>query len=339
MKKQILTYALLVLTAITYAQSVGINTNTPDTSAALDVASTTQGMLVPRMFEAQRTAIGTPATGLLVYQTDATAGFYFYNGTAWASLNSGAASVATDNTTLEGNGTTATPIKIKNAGVTTAQMAPSATNGQVLTTTAGNVAWETPSAGGGGGITQVTKAVKDGMTSAALNTLVYQTDEFKGIYAKETDGWRSQSGDTPILFINVGNIGNGPYTGNIYQLNASHHTIYVEGEWDALPFDLFTLPLANTCKGRKYTFIILTKHDSQVGWGQPWEENGYGVNFSNSDAYIRLDKKPTDTMPNRKISLIPTHRQFTVQSDGTDWREIENDKGNPEYFKTIGSDE
>ena len=68
------------------AQGMAINTTgaTANTSAILDVSSTTQGMLVPRMTAAQRTAItvGSTQTGLLVYQTDGTAGFYFYNGTA-----------------------------------------------------------------------------------------------------------------------------------------------------------------------------------------------------------------------------------------------------------------
>jgi len=48
------------------AQSVGINTTSPDASAALDVTSTTQGILVPRLTTAQRTAVSGPATGLLV---------------------------------------------------------------------------------------------------------------------------------------------------------------------------------------------------------------------------------------------------------------------------------
>jgi hypothetical protein len=71
------------------AQNVAINTDgsAAATSAILDVKSTTQGMLVPRMTQAQRTAIGTPATGLLVYQTDATEGFYFRSASGWVSLN------------------------------------------------------------------------------------------------------------------------------------------------------------------------------------------------------------------------------------------------------------
>lgn len=51
----------------------------PDPSAMLDVSSTTKGMLIPRMTEAQRVAIATPAVGLIVYQTDQTKGFYFWD--------------------------------------------------------------------------------------------------------------------------------------------------------------------------------------------------------------------------------------------------------------------
>ena len=65
---------------------VGIGTNTPSPSAQLDVASTERGFLPPRMTSAQRDLIATPATGLLIFQTDNTPGYYFYNGTAWVSL-------------------------------------------------------------------------------------------------------------------------------------------------------------------------------------------------------------------------------------------------------------
>ncbi|MCP4001954.1 MAG: hypothetical protein GY727_13680, partial [Gammaproteobacteria bacterium] len=88
MKARILTTALLLLSLGLFAQ-VGINTDgsSPDTSALLDVKSTTKGMLIPRMDSTQRVDISSPATGLLVYQTDGTDGFYFYSGTAWLSLN------------------------------------------------------------------------------------------------------------------------------------------------------------------------------------------------------------------------------------------------------------
>lgn len=56
---------------------------TIDNSAQLQVDSTTQGFLPPRMTNAQRTAIGTPAVGLMVYCTDAVEGLYIYKSTGW----------------------------------------------------------------------------------------------------------------------------------------------------------------------------------------------------------------------------------------------------------------
>ena len=74
--------AAVLFTATTFAQ-VGINNENPDASAALDITSTTGGLLIPRMTETQRDAINPAATGLMIYQTDGTAGFYYYNGSSW----------------------------------------------------------------------------------------------------------------------------------------------------------------------------------------------------------------------------------------------------------------
>jgi hypothetical protein len=73
---------LVLITVNTHAQ-VAIGTPTPDVSAQLDIASITKGLLMPRMTAAQRIAIVTPATGLLVYQTDVTAGIYVFSGGVW----------------------------------------------------------------------------------------------------------------------------------------------------------------------------------------------------------------------------------------------------------------
>ena len=83
--KKITLIALMLFTALGYAQ-VGINTNNPDASSALEIESTTGGILIPRLTETQRDAISSPATGLMIYQTDGTAGFYYYNGSSWANV-------------------------------------------------------------------------------------------------------------------------------------------------------------------------------------------------------------------------------------------------------------
>lgn len=85
----------LALSSGIFAQSVGINSNgsAPDGSAMLDVSSTTKGFLVPRMDATQRGSIPSPATGLLIYQTDGTDGYYYNSGTpaspSWIQLFSG----------------------------------------------------------------------------------------------------------------------------------------------------------------------------------------------------------------------------------------------------------
>jgi hypothetical protein len=59
------------------------NVSSPDASAALQADSTTQGFLPPRMTNAQRAAIVTPAVGLMVYCTDVVEGLYVYKSTGW----------------------------------------------------------------------------------------------------------------------------------------------------------------------------------------------------------------------------------------------------------------
>jgi hypothetical protein len=88
--KQFFTFlAAVLLTATTQAQ-VGIGTTTPDASSALDITSTTKGLLIPRMTNAQLQAISNPAPGLLVFVTDFNKGeFLFFNGMEWGSFASG----------------------------------------------------------------------------------------------------------------------------------------------------------------------------------------------------------------------------------------------------------
>ena len=65
---------------------VGINTTTPDPSSMLDIQSTAKGLLIPRMTLVERNNIPSPAQGLMVYQTDNTPGFYYYNGSTWSAI-------------------------------------------------------------------------------------------------------------------------------------------------------------------------------------------------------------------------------------------------------------
>jgi len=87
MKKLLLFAAVIAVSFTTFAQ-VGIGTTTPNASAALDITSTTSGLLPPRMTQVQRNAIATPAAGLIVYCTNCGANgeLQFYNGTSWVNM-------------------------------------------------------------------------------------------------------------------------------------------------------------------------------------------------------------------------------------------------------------
>jgi hypothetical protein len=68
------------------AGSIGIGASTINASAQLQVDSTIRGFLPPRMTLAQRTAIASPATGLIVYQTDGVEGLWLRTSTGWVEL-------------------------------------------------------------------------------------------------------------------------------------------------------------------------------------------------------------------------------------------------------------
>ncbi len=95
--KKIITFALALSCGAALAQkseNVGIGTTKPDPSALLDLNSTSKGLLLPRMNQAQRDAIKNPAAGLIIFQTDQVVGTYTFDGTTWQPSNARTADVS-----------------------------------------------------------------------------------------------------------------------------------------------------------------------------------------------------------------------------------------------------
>ncbi len=79
---------IIVLQSINAQQNIGIGTTSPDSNAILDIASTSKGILIPRMSTTQRTQINNPVVGLLVFDTD-TESFWFKETAGWTELKDG----------------------------------------------------------------------------------------------------------------------------------------------------------------------------------------------------------------------------------------------------------
>ncbi len=86
MKKLLSIAFLTACSCAAFSQNIAINESgaQPDTSAMLDISSTTKGLLIPRMTKAEKNAIPLPGSGLLVYQTAPdSVGFHYFDGANW----------------------------------------------------------------------------------------------------------------------------------------------------------------------------------------------------------------------------------------------------------------
>ena len=87
MKKVTAFLASICLVLAAFSQSVAINNegSLPHPSAVLDISSINKGILVPRMNSAERSAISSAATGLIVFD-NTTSSFWFKSATNWVEL-------------------------------------------------------------------------------------------------------------------------------------------------------------------------------------------------------------------------------------------------------------
>lgn len=91
--KKVLFSAALLTTALAAAQNTGIGTTKPEASAKLEVASSNQGVLMPRLALSSTTVaapVVAPVNGLTVFNTatagDVTPGYYYWNANKWVKI-------------------------------------------------------------------------------------------------------------------------------------------------------------------------------------------------------------------------------------------------------------
>lgn len=72
--------------SLTATTKTTIGSESDISCALLQMASTTQGVLFPRMTNTQRTSISSPVAGLMVYCTDSPEGLFIYKSTGWVQI-------------------------------------------------------------------------------------------------------------------------------------------------------------------------------------------------------------------------------------------------------------
>lgn len=152
-------FFLILFPLIGFTQ-VGINTTTPDASSMLDITSTDKGVLIPRISIPNLNAsapITSPATSLMVYNTNVTTGvgFYYWDGTKWTPFSGGTShwtkvgnDIYNNNTGNVGVGTTtpSTKFHIENIGSASSLLNQNfETNSIAPCTTGGSANWATQS--------------------------------------------------------------------------------------------------------------------------------------------------------------------------------------------------
>lgn len=79
-----------ILISIFAKAQVGIGTTSPNITSILDISSSTNGILIPRLTSAQRNSIVSPAQSLLVYDNDVDLYYYFsVSNNSWTAINVG----------------------------------------------------------------------------------------------------------------------------------------------------------------------------------------------------------------------------------------------------------
>jgi hypothetical protein len=306
-----------------FTGAVAIGTTTPASSAVLDITSSSQGLLLPRLTYVQKTAISSPVAGLILFCSDCgTSGeMQLYNGTSFVNMIGSPGQFALPGITS----TTAI------SGITTS----SATSGGVITSdggatvTARGIVWGTSTAPTVALATKTTNGTGVGTFTSSMTGLTsgvtyyvraYATNSVGTKYGSEISFNTSQAVATLAATTTVSAIGSTTATsgGNITYNGGA--TVTVSGiVWSTTsnPTIALTTKTTNGAANGAYTITMTGLTPGTLYYVRSYATNSVGTNYGAQTSFTTLNT-PTITATASATSITSSTATTggTITADG-----------------------
>ena len=306
-----------------FTGSVAIGTSIPAASAALDITSTTQGLLLPRLTYVQKTAISNPVAGLILFCSDCgTNGeMQLYNGTSFVNMigNAGQFAMPGISSTTAISGITTS--SANSGGVINSDGGAAVTARGIVwgTTTAPTIALATKTTNGTG-VGTFTSSMSGLTAGVTYYVRAYATNSVGTKYGSEISFNTSQAVATLAATTTVSAIGSTTATsgGNITYNGGA--TVTVSGiVWSttSTPTIAVSTKTTNGAANGAYTSSMTNLTPGTLYYVRSYATNSVGTNYGAQTSFTTLNT-PTISATASAISITSSTATIggTITADG-----------------------
>ena len=303
-----------------FTGAVAIGTTTPASSAVLDITSTSQGLLLPRLTYVQKTAISSPVAGLILFCSDCgTSGeMQLYNGTSFVNMIGATAQFAMPTITSTTAISAITTSSASSGGVINSDGGAAVTaRGIVWGTSAGSSTFSATTGTGVGTFTSSMTGLTSGVT---YYVRAYATNSVGTKYGPEISFNTSQAVATLAATTTVSAIGSTTATsgGNITYNGGA--TVTVSGiVWSttSTPTIALTTKTTNGAANGAYTSTMTGLTPGTLYYVRSYATNSVGTNYGAQTNFTTLNT-PTITATASATSITSSSASVggTITADG-----------------------
>jgi len=275
-----------------FTGSVAIGTTTPASSAVLDITSTTQGLLLPRLTYVQKTAIANPVAGLILFCSDCgTNGeMQLYNGTSFVNMIGATAQFALPAISATTGAYSITSNTANSGGVINSDGGSSITSrGIVWGTSAGSSTYSVTSGTGVGTFTSAMTGLTSGVT---YYVRAYATNSLGTKYGSEISFNTSQAVATLAATTTVSSIGSASAVsgGNItYNGGAAVTVSGIVWSTTSTPTIALSTKTTNGAASGTYTSNITGLTPGTLYYVRSYATNSVGTSYGAQASFTTLN--------------------------------------------------